>query len=82
VIERAGFRPSSHAHKNLLSVLQLYPRDELFHVDIDTLYETALGVCAWATAAGPASSSAATSSPASIRASSTCRARTTTPTCA
>jgi glutamate dehydrogenase len=44
VMERAGFRPASHAQKNLLSVLQLYPRDELFHVDIDTLYETALGV--------------------------------------
>jgi glutamate dehydrogenase len=44
VIERAGFRPSSHAHKNLLSVLHTYPRDELFQVDADTLLETGLGV--------------------------------------
>ena len=44
IVERAGFRPSSHAHKNLLSVLQQYPRDELFQVDEETLFETALGV--------------------------------------
>jgi glutamate dehydrogenase len=44
VVESAGFRPSSHAHKNLLSVLHLYPRDELFQVDADTLLETGLGV--------------------------------------
>src|SRR5260221_5867697 len=44
VVERAGFRPSSHMHKNLLSVLQNYPRDELLQVDEDTLLETALGV--------------------------------------
>jgi glutamate dehydrogenase len=44
VVERAGFREFSHAHKNLLSVLQDYPRDELFQVDDDTLFETALGI--------------------------------------
>ena len=44
VIERAGFRPYSHAYKNLLSVLQEYPRDELFQIDEDTLFETALGI--------------------------------------
>jgi glutamate dehydrogenase len=44
VIERAGFRQYSHAHKNLLSVLQSYPRDELFQIDEDTLFETALGI--------------------------------------
>ncbi len=44
VIERAGFRPFSHAYKNLLSVLQEYPRDELFQVDEETLLETALGI--------------------------------------
>src|SRR5688572_22493238 len=44
LVDRAAFRPDSHAHKALLSVLQLYPRDELFHVDVETLYETALGV--------------------------------------
>ena len=44
VVERAGFREYSHAHKNLLSVLQEYPRDELFQVDEDTLFETVLGI--------------------------------------
>ncbi|HUL97611.1 MAG TPA: NAD-glutamate dehydrogenase [Usitatibacter sp.] len=44
VIERAGFRQYSHMHKNLLSVLQGYPRDELFQIDEDTLLETALGI--------------------------------------
>ncbi len=43
-IERAGFRPFSHMYKNLLSILQAYPRDELFQVDEDTLLETALGI--------------------------------------
>ncbi len=44
VIERAGFVESSHMYKNLISVLQGYPRDELFQIDEDTLFETALGV--------------------------------------
>jgi glutamate dehydrogenase len=44
IVARAGFRPSSHAHKNLLSVLHLYPRDELFQVEEESLFETALGV--------------------------------------
>src|SRR5258708_5154864 len=44
VVERAGFRPSSHTHKNLLSILQDYPRDELFQIHEDSLLETALGI--------------------------------------
>ena len=44
VVERAGFRQFSHMYKNLLSVLHGYPRDELFQIDEDTLYETALGI--------------------------------------
>ncbi|HXZ48873.1 MAG TPA: NAD-glutamate dehydrogenase [Usitatibacter sp.] len=44
VIERAGFRPYSHAYKNLVSVLQDYPRDELFQVDEDALLDTVMGV--------------------------------------
>ena len=44
VIERAGFRQYSHMYKNLLSVLQEYPRDELFQIDAETLLETALGI--------------------------------------
>jgi glutamate dehydrogenase len=44
VIERADFRPYSHLYKNLLTVLQDYPRDELFQIDADLLFETALGI--------------------------------------
>jgi glutamate dehydrogenase len=44
VVERAGFRLYSHMYKNLLSILQAYPRDELFQVDEDTLLDTALGI--------------------------------------
>ncbi|HET9581125.1 MAG TPA: NAD-glutamate dehydrogenase [Usitatibacter sp.] len=44
VVERAGFRPDGHMHKNLISILQAYPRDELFQVDEDKLLEIALGI--------------------------------------
>jgi glutamate dehydrogenase len=44
VIERAGFPPGSHAHKNLVTVLEDFPRDELFQIDAETLLETALGI--------------------------------------
>ncbi|HZZ91438.1 MAG TPA: NAD-glutamate dehydrogenase [Usitatibacter sp.] len=44
VVERSGFRQYSHSYKNLLTVLQEYPRDELFQVDEDTLFETAMGI--------------------------------------
>jgi len=44
VVERAGLRQYSHMYKNLLSILQAYPRDELFQIDEDTLLETALGI--------------------------------------
>ncbi|HEY2628608.1 MAG TPA: hypothetical protein VGI57_05740, partial [Usitatibacter sp.] len=44
VIERTGFRQYSHMYKNLVSVLQEYPRDELFQIDEDGLLEIALGI--------------------------------------
>ena len=44
VIAKAGFRQYSHMYKNLLSILQAYPRDELFQIDEETLLETALGI--------------------------------------
>ena len=44
VVESSGFRQYSHMYKNLLSILQDYPRDELFQIDEDTLLETALGI--------------------------------------
>jgi glutamate dehydrogenase len=44
VIRRAGFEPSSHSGKALVNVLETYPRDELFQLDEDTLYQFALAV--------------------------------------
>ncbi|PYE87989.1 glutamate dehydrogenase (NAD) [Phyllobacterium leguminum] len=37
VIKRLGFNPQDHSGKALINVLEDYPRDELFQVDIETL---------------------------------------------
>ena len=42
--QRAGYDPSSHSGKSLASVLEHYPRDELFQIDEDTLYRFALAI--------------------------------------
>ena len=44
VLRRAGLDPTSHDGKALLSILEAYPRDELFQIDEDTLYDNALGI--------------------------------------
>jgi glutamate dehydrogenase len=44
VMQRSGFAPESHSGKDLLEILETYPRDELFQADVDTLYDTALQV--------------------------------------
>src|SRR5262249_57333003 len=44
VIDRAGFDPNSHSGKALVNVLENYPRDELFQIDEDTLYQFALAI--------------------------------------
>ncbi len=41
VLRRAGFDPDSHSGKALVNVLETYPRDELFQIDDDTLFEFA-----------------------------------------
>jgi glutamate dehydrogenase len=46
VFERAGFDPASHSGKALMNVLESYPRDELFQVDLDTLFHFAMDVLA------------------------------------
>jgi glutamate dehydrogenase len=38
-LRRAGFDPNTHSGKALVNVLEGYPRDELFQIDEDTLYE-------------------------------------------
>ncbi|MBR1208508.1 MULTISPECIES: NAD-glutamate dehydrogenase [unclassified Bradyrhizobium] len=37
-LQRAGFDPNGHSGKALMHILEEYPRDELFQVDVDTLY--------------------------------------------
>ncbi|NIR28050.1 MAG: NAD-glutamate dehydrogenase [Gammaproteobacteria bacterium] len=44
IIERAAFPPNSHATKTLEHILDTFPRDELFQIPIDELFETALGI--------------------------------------
>ena len=44
VLSRAGFPPQSHDAKALQHILDTYPRDELFQISDDDLYETALGI--------------------------------------
>ena len=44
VFERSGFLPDSHSGKDLLEVLETYPRDELFQADEESLYDNATAV--------------------------------------
>lgn len=44
VIERAGFLPGGHAAKTLLTILERYPRDELFQITTDELFTQAMGI--------------------------------------
>jgi glutamate dehydrogenase len=44
VVERSGFVPGSHDHKALVEILENYPRDELFQIAEDELYDIALGI--------------------------------------
>ena len=44
VVARAALLPGSHADKALRVILERYPRDELFQIDADTLFEHAIGI--------------------------------------
>ncbi len=44
VVDRAGYPPGGHDHKALLCILEAYPRDELFQIDTDQLFEIAMGI--------------------------------------
>ncbi|MBV9948647.1 MAG: NAD-glutamate dehydrogenase, partial [Myxococcales bacterium] len=46
VLERAGFPRDSHDAKALIEILETYPRDSLFQVGVDDLFDTALGILA------------------------------------
>ena len=46
IVERAGLPPGGHLAKALDHILETYPRDELFQISDDELYDTALGILA------------------------------------
>jgi len=46
IAERAGLQPGGHSAKALDHILETFPRDELFQIGDDELYETALGILA------------------------------------
>ena len=46
VIRRAAFRPASHNAKALARTLEDYPRDELFQITDDKLFEISMGIVA------------------------------------
>ncbi len=43
-LARAGFAPDSHDGKAYLNVLETFPRDELFQVTDDELFQTTIGI--------------------------------------
>ena len=44
VLARAAFPPGGHDEKALLDVLETYPREELFQMDVNTLFQHAMGI--------------------------------------
>lgn len=44
VVEKSGFEKGSHDYKALRHILEKYPRDELFQIDIDDLLKTTLSI--------------------------------------
>jgi len=44
IVERVGFEPRSHDARTLRHLLETFPRDELFQITDDELYEISLGI--------------------------------------
>jgi glutamate dehydrogenase len=44
VVDRAGFAPASHDQKDLINILETFPRDDLLQMDPDELYASAVGI--------------------------------------
>jgi glutamate dehydrogenase len=44
VRERAGFPPGSHDDKAVVEIVDTFPRDELFQIDVDDLYRIVTGI--------------------------------------
>jgi glutamate dehydrogenase len=43
-LERAGLAPESHDGKALIHIIETFPRDELFQITDDELFDTAIGI--------------------------------------
>ena len=46
IAKRAGLPPGGHLAKSLHHILETFPRDDLFQMSADDLYETAIGILA------------------------------------
>jgi glutamate dehydrogenase len=44
VLQRSGFPEGSHNEKDLVEILETYPRDELFQISKEELFEIAMGI--------------------------------------
>ena len=44
VLDRAGFPAGSHNEKDLIEILETYPRDELFQISKEELFEISMGI--------------------------------------
>ncbi|NKB31830.1 MAG: NAD-glutamate dehydrogenase [Pseudomonadales bacterium] len=44
VLDQSGFAPNGHSIKDLLQVINVFPRDELFQISKDQLFNTALEI--------------------------------------
>ncbi len=44
VMAQVGFPPESHSGKDLVAIMETYPRDELFQIDVPTLVATVLAI--------------------------------------
>jgi glutamate dehydrogenase len=44
VLDRSGAPSGSHAQKDILAILENYPRDELFQTPVDQLYDIVMGI--------------------------------------
>ncbi|MCU1427462.1 MAG: gdh [Actinomycetia bacterium] len=44
VMERAGFAPQSHDQKDLVNILETYPRDDLFQIETNTFFDIVMGI--------------------------------------
>ena len=44
VVENTAFTPGGHNEKALINILETFPRDELFQIDVEALKEISLGI--------------------------------------